>query len=317
LTARNGNAKIKRLSAQLYQKLFAPLEIHLAGARRLVVVPDGSLSYLPFETLARDTPASDYLIERFAISYAPSATALGVIQEAKESASSERSGIVAYGDPIYAKTKYDSVASGEKSETNSQGARRFDLTQLPYTRSEVNAIASLFSPRERRTFFGTDAQEEKVKSEDLSRSRYVHFAAHGVIDEEFPMRSGIILSTTPNSKEDGVLQMNEVMRLKLNADVVTLSACGTGLGKLLNGEGMIGLTRAFQYAGANNVVVSLWNVNDVATAELMRAFYQNLKRGLSKDEALRQAKLELLRGKQPTWRHPYYWAPFVLVGANN
>lgn len=131
------------------------------------------------------------------------------------------------------------------------------------------------------------------------------------------MRSGIVLTTAPGSKEDGVLQMSEVMRLKLNADVVTLSACRTGLGKLLRGEGMIGLTRAFQYAGADNVVVSLWNVNDIATAELMKAFYRNLTRGLPKDEALRQAKLQLLRGKQRTWGHPYFWAAFVLVGANS
>ena len=104
------------------------------------------------------------------------------------------------------------------------------------------------------------------------------------------------------------------MRLKLNADLVTLSACRTGLGQLLRGEGMIGLTRSFLYAGAESVVVSLWNVNDIATASLMKAFYKNLQRGLAKDDALRQAKLELLKGQQPAWRHPYYWAAFVLVG---
>lgn len=108
--------------------------------------------------------------------------------------------------------------------------------------------------------------------------------------------------------------MSEIRRLKLNADLVTLSACSTGLGELLAGEGIIGLTRAFFYAGASSLVVSLWNVNDAAIAELMKAFYQNLNRGRSKDEVLRQAKLKLPTGQHRIWRRPYFWAPFVLVG---
>lgn len=163
-------------------------------------------------------------------------------------------------------------------------------------------------------FLGAQANEDSVKSEKLDQFRYVHFAAHGVVDEENPRRSGIILSLDGSDKEDGILQMTEIMRLKLNADLVTLSACRTGLGKLVNGEGVLGLTRAFLYAGTRSVIASLWNVNVTATAELMTAFYRNLKRGLPKDEALRQAKLELLNGKQPAWRHPYFWASFVLMG---
>ena len=137
------------------------------------------------------------------------------------------------------------------------------------------------------------------------------------VDEENPGRSGIILSLEDSDKEDGILQIAEIMRLKFNADLVTLSACRTGLGKLISGEGVLGLTRAFLYAGARSVQASLWNVNDTATAELMTAFYRNLKRGLPKDEALRQAKLELLHGKQLSWRHPYFWASFVLTGERN
>src|SRR5581483_6132755 len=117
--------------------------------------------------------------------------------------------------------------------------------QLPYTRNEVNGIAALFPPAERHVFLGAAAQEANLKVEPLGQYRYVHFATHALVDEEHPARSGIILSTTANSKEDGVLQLAEVMRLKLNAELVTLSACRTGLGRLLNGEGIIGLTRAF------------------------------------------------------------------------
>jgi CHAT domain-containing protein len=185
---------------------------------------------------------------------------------------------------------------------------------LPYTRAEVNGIAALFPPAERRVFLGAAASEQNVKAEPLGRYRYVHFAAHALVDEEHPARSGIVLSSAAGSKEDGALQMGEVMRLKLNADLVALSACRTGLGRLLTGEGIIGLTRAFLYAGAESVTVSLWNVNDIATSTLMKAFYKNLKQGLAKDDALRRAKLELIRGPQAAWRHPYYWAAFVLVG---
>ncbi len=110
-----------------------------------------------------------------------------------------------------------------------------------------------------------------------------------------------------------MLQMSEIMRLKLNASLVTLSACSTGLGKLYDGEGIVGLTRAFFYAGADSVVVSLWNVNDFATGEFMKSFYQNLSRGMAKDAALRQAKLAMLKSRGE-WKHPYFWAPFVLVG---
>ncbi len=308
-TAAQAIAKLSAQNQQLYQKLFQPLELHLTGARKLIIVPDGALTLLPFETLAGEpkrAAAAPYLIERFAISYAPSASALAALRALRQNTAATAKGIVAFGDPVYAKSDTDEAAPATE--------RSYDFRQLPYTRNEVNGIAALFPPSERRVFLGAVAQEANVKAEPLGQYRYVHFATHALIDEEHPARSGIVLSNTANSKEDGALQMSEVMRLKLNADLVTLSACRTGLGQLLNGEGLIGLTRAFLYAGAESVVVSLWNVNDIATATLMKAFYKNLKQGLSKDDALRQAKLELIRGQQQAWRHPYYWAAFVLVG---
>lgn len=307
-TAAQAIAKLKAQSRQLHQKLFQPLEPHLASARKLIIVPDGALAYLPFETLAGEPKRGavpQYLIERFALSYAPSASALAALRSLKQNNTAEAKGIVAFGDPVYGR------------DENAATERSYDFRQLPYTRAEVSEIAALFPPPERRVFLGADAREQNVKAEPLKEYRYVHFAAHALIDEERPARSGIVLSThsgAADSKEDGALQMSEVMRLKLNAELVTLSACRTGLGQLLNGEGMIGLTRAFLYAGSESVVVSLWNVNDIATASLMKAFYKNLKQGLAKDEALRQAKLELIRGRQQAWRHPYYWAAFVLVG---
>lgn len=308
LTFRNARARTDALGAALYEKLFAPLEKHLAGARTLVIVPDGALSYLPFEALAGGAE-SRYLVERYTVSYAPSATALAAIREAAGGAHAGAKGLIAFGDPAYAGSRPAAAAP----DSRAVGASAFN--RLPYTRAEVNAIASLFDAAERRTFLGAEAREERVKSEDLGAYRYVHFAAHGMIDERFPARSGIALALAGDSREDGVLQMGEVMRLKLRAELVTLSACRTGLGRLTGGEGLIGLTRAFHYAGTPAVVASLWNVNDAATADLMKSFYQNLRAGLPKDEALRRAKLQLLRGKSRHWEHPYFWASFVLVGA--
>ncbi len=307
LTAQQAITKQKAQGQKLYQKLFQPLDAHLSTIRKLIIIPDGALVYLPFETLVSESKtATTYLLERFAISYAPSASALVALRTGKSNAPSVTKGFIAFGDPVYAKT--------ENAQADRATVRSFDLKQLPYTRTEVNEIAALFPASERHVFLGNEAQEETVKTEPLQQYRYVHFAAHSSVDEENPARSGIILSLQKDSKEDGLLQMGEVMRLKLNADLVTLSACRTGLGKLLNGEGMIGLTRAFFYAGAESVVVSLWNVNDIATASLMKSFYKNLQQGKAKDEALREAKLTLLRGQQRAWRHPYYWAAFVLVG---
>ena len=320
-TAAQAMAKLKTQSQPLYEKLFQPLETHLTAARKLIIVPDGVLAYLPFETLLSHPKrgASTFLLERFAISYAPSASALAALRTLRPNGVAG-TGFLAFGDPVYAKAETEPVPTSPTDPTNPTNGRGPDLRQLPYTRNEVNAIAALFPTNERRVLLGAEAQEANVKSEPLSRYRYVHFATHALVDEEFPARSAIVLSTPANEpnkdkREDGALQMAEVMRLQLNADLVTLSACRTGLGRVLYGEGMIGLTRAFLYAGAESVVVSLWNVNDIATAALMKSFYKNLKQGMNKDDALRQAKLALLHGQKPAWRHPYYWAPFVLVGA--
>jgi CHAT domain-containing protein len=322
LTMGQATAKLHAKGQLLYEKLFRPLDRHLSSAQKLIIVADGALTYLPFETLVRNpkdaakTSASPlYLIERFAISYAPSASALAAIRAIEKETAKAAKGVMAFGDPVYTNSQPSGKdANSANLNSTNQAERGFDYRQLPYTRTEVNEIVSLFPSLERTVYLGTEAREQKVKTESLDRYRYLHFAAHAMIDEDRPKRSGVVLSSESNSKEDGTLQMSEVMRLKLNADLVTLSACRTGLGKLLTGEGVIGLTRAFLYAGASSVVVSLWNVNDMATATLMKAFYGNLKKGLSKDEALRQAKLELIRGQKRVWRQPYYWAPFVLIG---
>lgn len=333
LTQRNSQGEINRLGAKLYRTIVQPFEKDLTSVRTLIVVPDGVLDYLPFEALIAATPrqaAGDgqpvYLIEKFAVVYGPSASALATVQELNRKTTAPSKMLLAFGDPVVALSSNPSpstpgdVVSRSASETpdmtspQDYAERGFSFSRLPFTREEVLAISKLFPASQRRIYLGEEAREEAVKAEKLDDYRYLHFASHGFLDEAKPGRSGILLSSPAGSSEDGVLQMDEIMRLKMNADLVTLSACSTGLGKLVNGEGLLSLTRAFFYAGARNVTVSLWNVNDSATSSLMKSYYENLNRGASQRVALRLAKLTMLRGKNALWRHPYFWAPFVLVG---
>ncbi len=335
LTLAGSLAEVAPAGRKLYRSLLQPVENALVGARSLVIVPDGALGYLPFETLVLPTRhgassenGPTYLLEKFAIVYGPSASALVTVERMNREQAEPAKTLLAFGDPIVdapaapAKNGAEATRSpSQEPELNSAATvadeyaeRGFSFSRLPYTRAEVLGISKLYSPNQRQIYLGDQAREETVKTEKLEDYRYIHFASHGFVDEVRPSRSGILFSRDSHSTEDGVLQLGEIMRLKLNASLVTLSACSTGLGKLVNGEGILGLTRAFFYAGARNVTVSLWNVNDSATATLMKAFYGNLNRGLSKSAALRQAKLTLLHGKEAAWHHPYYWAAFVLVG---
>jgi len=351
LTLESSLSEIQRRGKHLYGSLFRPVSNAIPPGSTLIIVPDGNLAYLPFESLiagSRRSPSGEvqpvYMLDKFAMIYGPSASALAAVREGGPRNQERAKTLLALGDPIVqpeatlakkqvtgATTRSADAATdadadktttpttpsppGSPDAVSAEYAERgFSLTRLPFTRDEVLGISKLYPAGQSQVYLGEDAREETVKSEQLDAYRYIHFASHGFMDESHPERSGILLSRTPNSPEDGVLQIVEIMRLKLNADLVTLSACSTGMGKLVSGEGVLGLTRAFFYAGARNVTVSLWNVNDSATATLMRSFYGNLNRGLSKSAALRQAKLSLIRGESKLWRHPYYWAPFVLVG---
>jgi len=360
LTLRASLTEIQRLGKHLYDSLFQAVANAVPAGSTLIIVPDGNLGYLPFESLivgSRHVPSGEahplYMLDKFAITYGPSASALVAVRDINTGNHERAKMLLAFGDPVVqpeatsAKTppatggvrSADGVpdANAEKTTTptivppasaalganspdtvsQEYAERGFSLSRLPFTRDEVLGISKLYPASQRQIYLAEDSREETVKSEKLDAYRYIHFASHGFIDESHPGRSGILFSRMPNSSEDGVLQMGEIMRLKLNAELVTLSACSTGLGKLVNGEGILGLTRAFFYAGARNVTVSLWNVNDSATATLMKSFYGNLNQGLSKSAALRQAKLALLHGKNVTWSQPYFWAPFILVGEGN
>src|SRR6185436_4310591 len=161
-------------------------------------------------------------------------------------------------------------------------------------------------------FIFKEAKEASIKGKELSHYKYIHLATHGVVNDEFPELSALLLAQDSTAEEDGILYSGEIYGLEWNAELVTLSACETGLGKIAEGEGILGLTRGFIYAGAKNLMVSLWRVSDASTSRLMIEFYNHLLTGKTKPDALKKAKLKLLRSKE--FHHPYYWAPFVLIG---
>jgi CHAT domain-containing protein len=189
------------------------------------------------------------------------------------------------------------------------------IPRLLASREEAEGIMAVIPQGTGLKALGFEASRGTVARKDLDQYRIVHFATHGVLDNENPELSGIVLSLFDQEgrPEDGFLRLHDIYNLNLPVDLVVLSACNTGLGKDVKGEGLIGLTRGFMYAGAAGVVASLWKVDDDATAELMRHFYEALfKKGMSPSEALRESQLAMRR--QPRWHAPYYWAGFVLQG---
>lgn len=328
------NASLEKYRAQavkLYKELIQPAGDLLADKRELIIIADDALHRLPFEALISPSIAdasaavrSDrskwpYLVRQFAVSYAPSVSALASLRDYQKETGATQKAFVAYADPNYDQQNIPAIAAAVRSAGDGQ---QLKLGRLLNSRDEVEGIAKLFAKGEADLYLEDAAREENVKAKDrLSQYRIVHFSAHGLVNEKRPRFSGIVLSLPkvdkegkPGSGEDGLLSAYEILNLKLNADLVVLSACQTGMGKEVKGEGMMGLMRAFMYAGTPSVVVSLWNVNDRSAADLMIRFYKHLwKSGsgkLNKAEALRKAQLEVI----DLGSKPYHWAPFILVG---
>jgi CHAT domain-containing protein/lipopolysaccharide biosynthesis regulator YciM len=309
-------AEYRRGATRLSQELLQPVSSMFAGKNKLVIVADGALHRLPFEALllpgmpARgDLRKLPYLITRFAVNYAPSASVWAELLNERRTEAPK--GFIAFGDPVYERQTESVIGPALRAG----GAARVNLQPLPYSREEINGIAKLFADDDRAVFFAEEASEENVKApQRLTSYRMIHFSTHGYVNEARPHFSGLLLSSprTSSHPEDGLLSAYEIFNLKLQADLVVLSACETGLGKEVKGEGLMSLMRAFMYAGTPSVVVSLWNVNDETAADLMIRFYRNLKSGMSKSEALRQAQLQTIGDNG----FPFFWAPFVLVGIN-
>lgn len=345
--------KIRRVRQQILSKgevdtrelsklLLGPARKEIAKARRIMILPDGPLHLLPMATLRDPCRPSRYLIERCPLHTAVSMTVYAEIK--KSWAERTRLPLVIFGDPAYSE-----VPAGEAERDPPREADRggLKLLPMPAARQEAQGIERLF-PDLSTIHLGENATEEAVKAVG-PRPTLLHLACHGITDERFPLNSALVLSPSEGGddgkgrKENGLLQAWEIFeQMRITADLVTLSACETGLGKEMGGEGIIGLTRAFQYAGAQSVLSSLWSVSDASTAELMKRFYTHLKAGMPKAEALRLAQVEMIHGvmggiprrrherglervstdKPPSslatlnvdYSHPFYWAAFVLSG---
>lgn len=306
---------------RIYKELLFPSKKNIPeSVENLIIVPDGVLYYLPFETLVHDTeskfPKNEYLIANYKISYAPSSSVLLSLSEYQPNHKSPR-GLLAFGNPSYT-LKVFSKRKGFKTYLEilrelylSQG---FDFSSLPYSEREVLKISKYF-PKEKRTIYLNDeAKEEIVKKIPLKNYQIIHFACHGFLDEGFPFRSALVLSMDEDPQEDGFLQVREIYNLSLKAGLIVLSACQTGKGKLEKGEGILGLPRIFFYIGAKSVVLTLWRISDKCASTFMNSFYYYLTQGNDKAQALRLAKLKMINSK---FSHPFYWAPFILNGESN
>ena len=298
----SGDLNFGTSSEELYALLLKPASAQLAGKTNLVIVPDGSLWDLPFQALR--TSASKYLIDSAAISYAPSLTALNEMRSKSRTRRPERT-LLAFGNPVIGKQTSASVKRVFMSEK---------LEPLPEAERLVNSLKAMYGPEKSKVFTGIDAREGTAKSE-AAKYGIVQFAAHGILNDATPMYSQIVLSRKDDDpNEDGLLEAWEMKDLDLNADMVVLSACETARGRVNVGEGMMGMTWALFIAGTPTTVASQWKVESSSTTELMLEFHRQLlsPKRVTKAEALRRASLKLL--KTDKFRHPSYWAGFVMVG---
>jgi len=364
------DAEYKTAAARLSRMLLGPVASEL-GKKRLVIVSDGALQYIPFAALpvpeasrradvevrgeqidrrVADTP----LILEHEIVNLPSASTLALLRRDLEGRKPHTKTVAVFADPVFEATdgrviqKSKSISNSSKKPGDTSVSNRAQnarvgnagdedrlrairdylirtrmieegqpLARLPYTRKEALTIASLVPEGQQKIMLDFDVNYQAATSAELGEYRFVHFATHGLLDTQYPELSGILLSLVDREgkpQENGILRLGDVYNLRMPVDMVSLSACETALGKSIRGEGLVGLTRGFMYAGASRVMASLWKVEEEATAELMKTFYEGVlgKQQLRPAAALRQAQIEMWR--RPNRRAPYYWSAFVMQG---
>jgi CHAT domain-containing protein len=288
----------RALSRELYQLLIEPVAKELQNVRTVCIVPDSFLWTLPFQALT--TKRGNYLVEQYGLYYAPSLSVLHEMNDRSRQTITNGS-LIAFGNPVI----------GRDEKLNQ------DLCPLPEAETEVAEVAATVPSKLKKVLVGREADEKSFKALGPDYAT-IHLATHGVLDNRDPLYSYLLLTKTDGDVEnDGSLEAREIMNMHLNADLTVLSACETGNGRISPGEGVIGMSWAFFVAGTRSMVVSQWRVNSVSTSQLMKNFYQALARQTNrrdKSQALREASVRLLR--DPRYRHPFYWAGFVLVGSN-
>ncbi|BAY62549.1 TPR domain protein [Calothrix brevissima NIES-22] len=313
----------------LTKMILAPVAQQL-GQRRLVIVADGALQYIPFAALNTPSQQNTNSYEPLAVNHEivtlPSASTVAVLRQETNGRKTAPKTLAAIADPIFSLNDERVKKGGNNSSANnlnidvqqlSRSARAANISfeRLPFTRQEAETILSLVPAKERKQAFDFAANRDAATNIDLSQYRIVHFATHGILNSQHPELSGVVLSLFDETgkPQNGFLRLHDIFNLKLPAELVVLSACETGLGEEVKGEGLIGLTRGFMYAGSPRVVVSLWSVDDEATSELMKKFYGfMLQNNLKPAAALRAAQTQMWRN--PKYQSPYFWAAFTLQG---
>jgi CHAT domain-containing protein len=323
------DAQFQQVAAELGRMVIAPALADL-GTKRLVVVADGALQYVPFAALSIKAANRPLLVDHEIVSL-PSASSLAVQRQSLANRKPSPKGVAVIADPVFSTNDARFKIGRRVEKSVSSGAATSDtriiehlsggpsgqlaIRRLPFTRQEADQILAIAPAGANFKAIDFRANRSVATSGELSQYRYVHFATHGYLDTTRANLSAIVLSMIDEqgNPQDGFLRTLDIYNLKLPAELVVLSACETGLGKDIKGEGIEGLTRGFMYAGARRVVVSLWNVNDKATAALMQRLYTGmLRNNKTPAAALRVAQIEMLRTRQ--WQSPYYWAAFVMQG---
>jgi len=301
-------SKVEPAVAELSRIVLGPIAPELR-ARRVVIAAEGALQYVPFAALVAPSSHAPLIADREIVTV-PSAATLALLRRGEERTRAEKT-LMVFADSVFSS---DDPRLERVAAVSRQSLQR--MQRLPFTRLEADSIARLVPAASRKIALGFDASRETAVGDEVRRYRIVHFATHAVLNSEHPELSGVVLSLFDRSgrPQDGLLRLHDVYRLRLPAELVVLSACQTALGKEIKGEGLIGLTRGFMHAGAPRVVASLWKVDDRATAELMRRFYEGMlgPGRLPPAAALRAAQIEM--SKTAMWRQPYYWAGFLLQG---
>ncbi len=309
----DNDAQYALAAEELSRMVLTPLAARL-GKKRLIVVSEGALQYVPFAALPEPSEATRQLSQPLLVQHEiislPSASTLALVRSETSQRKSAQKSLAILADPVFGK---DDDRFGANKKTRPATNREGGLSRLPGTREEAEAILAVASDNSAHLVQGFAVNRGFVTGNELSQYRIIHFATHGLLDSQRPALSGVALSQFDmhGQPQDGFLRLHDIYNLKLPAELIVLSACDTALGKDIKGEGLVALTRGFMYAGAPRVMASLWKVNDEATAEFMKAFYRRLfHEKLTPAAALREAQLEMWRQGNP----PFHWAAFVLQG---
>lgn len=316
----------------LSNEVLGPIREIIGQKKRVVVLSDSKLNVIPFDILSLDEHLYRPIIKEKVVINAPS---LKYILQAKKE-NKTATGFFAMADPKFSSSpEFETISTAELRGIDPSRKYMSYFSRLPDTRTEVQSIASMYKGEHVETLYGDEAKKSYLLKADLKSFGYLHFATHGILGGDIPGVDEPALVLAEEKEADAFLRASEAEKLQLNAELTVLSACNTGTGKYFTGEGVMGISRSFLLAGSRSVVVSLWSVPSKETEELMVKFYKYKRSGMESSEALRKAKLEIMKQLSTNTKsggerglkikatlgenqiqsaHPFFWAPFILYG---